>query len=459
MVDSLARREPIEPRGDGPAWATGMVLQDTYTLGARIGQGGMGEVYEAAHIRLPGRFAVKILRPALLNDREAFKRFSREAEIMSTLRHPHIVQIFDFNTSRDGLPYFVMEYLEGVDLETRLVHTQTLPLDAAVRIVDAAASALSAAHALGIVHRDLKPANIFLLRGDGTDRDFVKVLDFGISRIMASGPRLSRESVLMGTPAFMAPEQALGLTNQIDGRTDQFALAAITYAMLTGRAPFLGDDPVSLLYQVVHEQPPPLSGFLSWDTTGIQAVLDRALAKRHEDRFEGIVAFASALGAAAESLICAAAPADIALRRQAPLTTPPPVRIRSAEAPSSSANLPALEERQPPSRRLPLESPRARPVKSVDRVPHGPQRAVVLGLAVLGLAAVIFHNGWYRGLGARAAISEQALAGLARGTLRTRSPSPSAGSLAVPPVTAAQLVAAPGVSAGGLTERRRLSGP
>src|ERR1700690_3314696 len=134
---SAARLEPRELRGLAPATSTGLVLHDTYTLGTRIGQGGMGEVYEASHVRLPGHFAVKILRPDLLSNQEAIGRFCREAEIMSELRHPHIIQIFDFNTSADGLPYFVMECLEGVDLETGLRAMVGLPLGDAVPTVGA----------------------------------------------------------------------------------------------------------------------------------------------------------------------------------------------------------------------------------------------------------------------------------------------------------------------------------
>jgi serine/threonine protein kinase len=366
----------------------------------------MGEVYEAAHVRLPGRFAVKILRPDLLTNQEAVKRFCREAEIMSELRHPHIIQIFDFNTSSDGLPYFVMEYLDGVDLQMRLTQTGALPMVDLVRIVDAVASALGVAHAMGVVHRDLKPANIFLLRGERQDADFVKVIDFGISKAAGAGPGLSIPSGIMGTPAFMAPEQALGLLGKIDACSDQFALAAITYLMLTGREPFVGNDPVSLLYQVVHEQPPRLSELLPWDVRQIQAVLDKAMAKRPEDRFDTIVAFSLALASAAEALI--ELPAPVHALRLVPKAPVPPM-LDEDEAPPpikpAAARLPVV---RPSEAVADSELPR-----SLDRVPHGPQRAVVLGLAVLGLAAVIVHKDWYRGLPRHAARFEQAFVGLA----------------------------------------------
>ena len=213
----------------------------------------MGEVFEATHARLPGRYAVKFLLPELTGHREAFARFCREAEVMSELRHPNVVQIFDFNTTPDGRPYFVMEFLEGRDLETRLNDEGPLPLPFAVRVVDAVASALAAAHAHGIVHRDLKPANIFLVTVDGQPDELIKVLDFGISKVRAAGTLLSTPSDVLGTPPYMSPEQARGATHLIDGRTDQFALGAITYRMLTGHDPFTGNDIASLLYQVVHQ--------------------------------------------------------------------------------------------------------------------------------------------------------------------------------------------------------------
>jgi serine/threonine protein kinase len=355
----------FETGAHGAGGFTSLVLQDTYTLGACIGRGGMGEVYEATHARLPGRMAVKILRPHLRTNLDAFARFCREAEIMSAVRHPHIIKIFDFNTSPalDGLPYFVMEYLDGVDLERRLADFGPLPIAATIRIADAVASALAAAHAAGVVHRDLKPANIFLMRGEGKEADFVKVIDFGISTSRGSGPSPSNPSDVFGTPPFMAPEQAMGLVHKVDARADQFALAAITYAMLTGREPFVGDNAASLLYQVVHKRHPPLSRFVCWDTTSIQPVLDRALAKQPEDRFEGVVEFTRALSAAAQA------------------------RTVGPVMPFGDADLSG----------------------SIDRVPRRPQRAVALGLAIVGLAAFIGYKGWSHRLGGRTVNAEQDL--------------------------------------------------
>src|SRR4030095_4173090 len=192
-----------------PARNTNAVLGDSYIVGRRIGRGAMGEVYLAQHVRLPGQFAVKLLLPELQGNQEAFARFCREAEIMSQLRHPNIVQIFDFNVAPDARPYFVMEHLEGRDLEARLeaggLEAGPLPLPAVTRIVDAVGSALALAHAHGVVHRDLKPANIFLATVDGQTDELVKVLDFGISKVRAAAAQISQAVDLLGTPSYMAP--------------------------------------------------------------------------------------------------------------------------------------------------------------------------------------------------------------------------------------------------------------
>jgi serine/threonine protein kinase len=198
-----------------------------------------------------------------------------------------------------------MEYLEARDLETRLVTSGPMPLPAAVRVIEAAASALATAHAHGIIHRDLKPANIFLATVDGQTDELVKVLDFGISKLRSEGTLLATPTDVLGTPPYMAPEQARGATDQIDHRTDQFALGAIAYRMLTGHEPFRGEEIASLLYQVVHEAPPPIALYVppAWDTRPLQMVLDRALAKDRDQRWGGVMEFARAFELAAEQTL------------------------------------------------------------------------------------------------------------------------------------------------------------
>src|SRR5262245_24409163 len=165
-----------------PEIRPGDVLHDTYLVSRLISKGGMGQVYEVEHSRLSGRYALKLLRPELADNPEVLDRFRREAEIASALRHPHIIQVFDFNVTAAGAPYMVMEYLDGLDLKAYLRTHGPLPLARAVKLVEQVASALRAAHEREVVHRDLKPENIFLVEVEGTgqgQKDFAKVLDFG----------------------------------------------------------------------------------------------------------------------------------------------------------------------------------------------------------------------------------------------------------------------------------------
>jgi serine/threonine-protein kinase len=409
-----------------------MVLQDTYRLGRQIGRGAMGEVYEAGHARLQGRFAIKILHPELLGSRDAFTRFCREAEIMSALRHPHIVQIFDFNTTPDGLPYFVMEHLDGMDLEAHMAHRGVLPLASVTSVVDGVASALGAAHAAGIIHRDLKPANIFVLRPNGpNDELYVKVLDFGISKVRAASVRLSRGGEICGTPQFMAPEQALGNPDWIDSRTDQFALGAIAFEMLTGHSAYAGDDAAAVLYRVVHEQPDPLARFARWNTGPLQAVLDRALAKERAERYESMAEFARAFREAAEATIEAEeAPPRLTLPRMSipreetlllPQALVPVTALTAApSAPSTStalvppqahvslARVPTIEaipDDPPPPKHRNRPSPPPVEIeatwevtRSVERSKTGGARAAALGVVALALVGLLFGKGWHREL-------------------------------------------------------------
>jgi serine/threonine-protein kinase len=295
----------------------GIVLQGTYRILRPLAEGGCGEIYLAAHTRLPGRFAIKLLHRSLTRDNDALTRFRQEAEITSSLRHPHIVQVFDFNITDSGVPYLVMELLEGKLLSHRIAEAGALPPTVAADIVDQTASALHAAHARGIVHRDLKPENIMLLGGAGV-ADFVKVLDFGISQA-SWRPRLTEGERVAGTPQYMSPEQACGLREQIDHRSDQFSLAAIAYTLLTGREPFRGENPIAVLYEVVHTDPVLPSQIVPALGVEIDSVIMRGLAKQSADRYPNVLALATALRAA----ITGATPT---LFMPETISDPPPVR-------------------------------------------------------------------------------------------------------------------------------------
>ena len=275
----------------------GVVLQDSYKITGMLGQGGMGAVYDALQVRLNKRVAIKVMARELATNPEALNRFHREAMITSGLGHPHIVQVFDFATTPTGQPFLAMEFLDGEDLDRRISRMGRLSPEQTVHIVKQVASALSATHAQQIVHRDLKPANIYLLKIAGED-DFVKVLDFGISKIRLANTKITKASALIGTPDYMSPEQAMGSGDDVDDRTDQWALACIAWECLSGKAPFCADTIPAMLFQVVHGELPSLASKVGGLPQSIEPVLRRALSKKKDARFASVVEFAQALEAA-----------------------------------------------------------------------------------------------------------------------------------------------------------------
>ncbi len=281
-----------EPRLGDEVLPTGTMIGETYRILRRIGSGGMGQVYEVEHVDLPRRFAVKVLRAA--NDVDLEQRFRQEANIMARLLHPNIVEVVDFRIV-GNLHCIVMEHLEGENLAQRLARQRRLDASLAVRIARQVAAALAFAHCAGVVHRDLKPQNIFLVRGNG-GAEHVKVLDFGISKLRTGALVLTREDTLIGSPRYMAPEQALGRNAEVTERTDIFALGIVVYEMLTGLHAFPGDSDVQVLHEVVHEEPRPLD-VLGFSTT-VKRVVGRAMAKRPLDRHRTASAFIQELGVA-----------------------------------------------------------------------------------------------------------------------------------------------------------------
>ncbi|MFN0245463.1 MAG: serine/threonine-protein kinase, partial [Kofleriaceae bacterium] len=281
------------PRGPRAVVDVGSVIADTYKIEALIGRGGMGAVFLASHARLPGKqVAIKLLH-AELGDGEVFARFRREAEIASRLGHPNIVAVHDFNVTADGTPYLVLELLQGETLASRLRHGP-LPIDHTLAIIRQIGSALAAAHREGIVHRDLKPHNIFLVPTEVANRvvEVAKVLDFGISKIRGSQTVKTQETALLGTPQYMAPEQATGRHADVDERTDVFALGAIVHEMLTGQPAFDGASIPEVVFKVVYEEPARLPETVP---ANIVATVQKAMAKKSADRFPNVGAFVEAL--------------------------------------------------------------------------------------------------------------------------------------------------------------------
>ncbi|MFW5876706.1 MAG: serine/threonine-protein kinase [Myxococcota bacterium] len=268
--------------------APGTELDGTYRIVEPLGEGGMGAVYVAELIRLPKRVALKVLHVAA--DEGAKARFRREAEIAAKVRHPRVVEVLDYNFLQDGSPYLVMELLDGHDLRHRMAQGPIPPEETAAILSDAA-SALERLHELGIVHRDLKPENIFLAQEGDEIR--AKVLDFGISKVLGTATALTADRTVLGTPAYMAPEQVTGENEALDPRTDQFALAAVAYEMLSGQPAFRAESVIQLFHRILTEPPPTVTG--DPQRTPADEVLAKALAKSKEERYPSVRAFVSAL--------------------------------------------------------------------------------------------------------------------------------------------------------------------
>jgi serine/threonine-protein kinase len=279
----------------GPGRFTDQVI-GSFRLGVLLGRGGMGEVYEAQHTADRGPAAVKLLHPGTLGDPTAVQRFLREAQTAARLASPHIVRVLEIGTTTSELPFIAMERLRGTDLALQLRRHRRLGLAPARLVAEHVALGLEAARAAGIVHRDLKPHNIFF--AEEADVRRWKILDFGVSKSGGSGT-LTQGHVI-GTPAYMAPEQARG--ESVDHRADVYSLAAILYRAVTGHPAFTGKDVPTTLYEVVYRVPtqPTLLAQLPVD---IDRVLALGLAKRAEDRFETALELARWFAAAVEAAL------------------------------------------------------------------------------------------------------------------------------------------------------------
>jgi serine/threonine protein kinase, bacterial len=263
-----------------------------YTILRPLGAGGMAEVYLALHPRLPRRDVIKVLAEAITADREFRDRFNREADLAATLWHPHIVGVHD-RGEFNGQLWISMDYVEGTDA-SRLVkehHQDGMPVDEVGDIIHAVAGALDYAHDRGLLHRDVKPANILLTHpGDGERR--ILLADFGVARHLGDISGITETNVAVGTVAYAAPEQLTG--SNIDGRADQYALAAAAFHLLTGAPPFQHENPIAVISQHLHDDPPRLSDYRP-DLALLDDVFFKALAKTPEDRFARCRAFSAAI--------------------------------------------------------------------------------------------------------------------------------------------------------------------
>ena len=274
----------------------GEVLAKTYRIERFLGVGTIGTVYVARHVRSNGLYAVKVLHRKLAASPELYQRFQDEARLIATLRHPHIAPITDFDRDENGTPFFVMDLLEGENLQQRLKHKESLPLAQALEILQQVGSALSTAHRSGIVHRNIKPENIYLVRHDLGDRvtESARVTDFGLSRFRRAAPAGTLDAA-HGVSPYMAPEMLQEGTAPIDGRADQWALAVIGYRMLSGKLPFDDSSPEELLRHILNDPPRPLNRLMPELPSHMVTALNRGMAKRREDRYETMMDFVRAV--------------------------------------------------------------------------------------------------------------------------------------------------------------------
>jgi serine/threonine protein kinase len=336
-------------------------LGDRYLLGEPIGRGGMGWVYRATDVALERPVALKLLAPELARDPVAVRRFEREALAAASLSHPNVVSIFDTGSDGDR-HWIVMEEVRGRTLAAIVAAEGPLPADRVVRIVRDVASALAAAHAAGIVHRDVTPGNVML-----TDDGRVKVMDFGIARAGSTTvTAVTRTGSIMGTAAYLSPEQARG--EPATAASDLYALGAVAFELLTGRPPFVADAPVAVAYQHVRQDPVAPSALRSSVPPALDAVVLDLLAKEPTDR----PASAELLVARLEALHLPTAPGDE--------STAPPAAITRPIAPIRTAAIPLATEAP---NEAPTRTVRARP----SRTPADAWTKIVA--AVLAVVAAI----------------------------------------------------------------------
>jgi serine/threonine-protein kinase len=282
---------------EGLPFASGDTIAGKYRLDFVIGRGGMGVVVSAHHLELDQRVAIKFLLQDLAERSDAAQRFRREARAAAKIRSDHVVRVIDVATLDDGIPYMVMEYLDGHDVAELLAKRDELPAELAVGYILEALEAISEAHAAGVVHRDLKPANLYLARRrDGAVR--VKVLDFGISKSLlddSSGDlRLTATATLMGSPLYMSPEQ-MQSARDVDTRADIWSIGAILYEMLAGRPPYVADTLPQLCNALLSSEPPRLRELNPEISIELEQVVLRCLERDRVRRWPSVAELATAL--------------------------------------------------------------------------------------------------------------------------------------------------------------------
>lgn len=358
----------------------GAIIADRYNVIKKLGEGGMGTVYLAEHVKMGRKSAIKVMNPGMVSDADAISRFNREAANASRINHPNVAAVYDFGETSDGLIYLAMEFIEGPALTKVIEENGSLPPERAAEITRQAAEALSVAHDMGIVHRDLKPDNIMLAKGrDGSD--IVKVVDFGIAKAAdAENQKVTKTGLVVGTPEYMSPEQLAG--DKLDGRSDTYSLALVTYAMLTGKLPFPAETVQESMIKRLTDDPKPLAEMkpeVAWPEQ-VQAVITTALQRDAVSRYQTASEYGRALHKAVSEMPRGRTSAATHV-------------IESVSAPAASKTA-AAPKAAPKTTASPAEATKAIPATRVNQAtPHAPPAAVPAeapkSKAPLAIAAVL----------------------------------------------------------------------
>ena len=367
------------------ALAPGALIAKRYEVVRVLGEGGMGTVFEAIHTGLSRRVAVKVLRPEFSVDRVAVERFRSEARTASALRHRNVVEVTDFGDDAGRL-FLVMELLDGESLQSLLDREGALSAERAIALIEPVLVALSWAHAQGVVHRDVKPDNVFLARIPGESEVVPKLLDFGIARGARAGEaKLTQTGVMVGTPAYMAPEQAWN-SAPLTPSADQWSSAAMLYEMLSGHLPHESDNLSTLIARRVSQEPDDLARLRPSLPPKLCATVMRALSREVSSRFDSLDAFREALREALRD-------APVEAPAQPVNTAPPPPRAANldatAEAPPHEA-LPIVEAAPPPiiEAPAPIAETAPPPIVEAPSPPVTPSRRSAWIIAAFAIAAI-----------------------------------------------------------------------